>query len=520
LIWHIIKKDWKLLWPLVALVVAIQLALEWVIYNGGLFGEDPAAKVLLPPLTLAWFIGIAALSAAVVHQDPIPGVDQDWLIRPLSRTHLLAAKLGFVLLTISLPMITSNLTNALASGFALLPSLEAVAAKELFVFACFLVPVVALAATTRNMTELVFIAAALTVAFALSLSASAFLSGADWCSTCNSGISWIQHIVQHVGVLAGAAVILALQYYRRQTRLSRAFAVAGAVALVFVQVPWHMAFTVERWIAPAVAQNDIELAVTGAVAENVRTTSGGDRILHGRVGQAVENLRRRARPGGAPVEIELSAHATGLAADELLLADRIEFLAAADGRAPYVGDNAGELAGLFVPDTARPGSEPAATYQTLEIPARIVAARDPAHLELEYSLTLMKVISEHKVAALRGEIRSAELGICGTMNDRNILYLSCRTITQAPFCYGAALYDSQGRHNPEVVRCVPDYRRHMPAFMSTLSSYGIDMPLRDRNGVIAYAVDPADLDSSYVVFRIYGERSHFRRTVTVSPAAR
>ena len=141
MIGHIFKKDWKLLWPMAALVTIIQFGLEWAAYSGGFFGEDPAAKVLLPPLTLAWFIGIAALAAAVVHQDAIPGVDQDWLIRPLSRTHLLLAKLGFVLLIITVPMTVSNLADAMASGFALLPSLKAVVSKELFVLACFLVPV-------------------------------------------------------------------------------------------------------------------------------------------------------------------------------------------------------------------------------------------------------------------------------------------------------------------------------------------------------------------------------------------
>jgi hypothetical protein len=524
LIWHIFKKDWKLLWPMAALVTAIQFGLEWVVYSGGLFGEDPAAKVLLPPLTLAWFIGIAALSAAVVYQDAIPGADQDWLIRPLSRTHLLLAKLGFVLLTIIAPMAVSNLADALASGFAFLPSLMAVVSKDLFVLACFLVPVVALAAATRNMTELVIIAAALIVAFALSLSLSAFLFGADWCPTCNSGVSWLQHIVQHVGILAGAGVILALQYYRRQTDISRAFAVTGAVALVFVQLPWSTAFTLEQWMAPAGAVNGVELTVA-AVRKDAETTHGAgipgsgqaaQMLFHGRVGQAVENLRHRARPGSAPVAIELAAQAAGLSADELLLADRIEIEATApDGSSLYRGDNAGALAGLFTPESRQSGDSPGTTYQTLEIPAKVLATRTVAQLQLAYSLTLMKVIAEHKVAALGGEIQSPDIGICGTMNDRNVLYLSCKTLGQAPFCYSAALYGADARHNPEVLKCTPDYRRHVPAFMNVLSSYEIDMPLRDRNGVIDYAIDPSELGTSYIVFKIYGERSHFQRTVTV-----
>lgn len=526
MIWHIFKKDWTLLWPMAALVAAIQFGLEWAGYSGGLFGADPASKVLLPPLTLAWFIGIAALSAAVVHQDSIPGVDQDWLIRPLSRTHLLLAKLGFVLLTITVPMAVSNLADALASGFALLPSLGAVAWKELFVLVCFLVPVVALAATTRNMTELVILAAVLVVTFGLSLSLSAFLFGPDWCPTCNSGFSWLQHIVQHAGLVAGACVILALQYYRRWTNIAHAFAAIGAVALVFVQLPWGTGFAIERWIAAPDAGRGVELIVAAAMAENAEPTSGGARtrgsgqaaqmLLHGHVGQAVESLRRRALPDSAPLEIELTAQAAGLSADELLLADRIEIVASApDGRSLYRGDNAGALAALFTPESGQSGDSPGTTYQTVEIPAKVLVTRISAQLQLGYSLTLMKVIAQHKVAALAGEIQSADVGICATMNDRNAVYLSCKTIGQAPFCYSAALYDSDGRHNPEVLKCTPDYRRYMPAFMNALSQYGIDMPLRDRNGLINYTVDPSQLGTAYIVFKIYGERSHFRRTVTV-----
>ena len=101
---HLLIKDWKLLWPMTVLVTAIQVGHEWAVYRSGLFGESPGAEVLLRPLTLAWFAGIAALAAAAVHQDAVPGVDQDWLIRPLRRTELLLAKLLFAALTIGLPM--------------------------------------------------------------------------------------------------------------------------------------------------------------------------------------------------------------------------------------------------------------------------------------------------------------------------------------------------------------------------------------------------------------------------------
>ena len=199
MIGHILRKDWKLLWPMAALVVAIQVGYEWAAWSSGLLEHKTGAEALLRPLMLAWLIGIAALSAAVVQQDAVPGVDQDWLIRPLHRTDLLLAKLIFLALTISAPMFILNLAHALAMGMPFASSLTSVLSKELFIFASFVVPVAALASTTRNLTELIILGAALVVIFAASLSLSAFLFGPQWCPTCHTGMSWLQHLLQHVG---------------------------------------------------------------------------------------------------------------------------------------------------------------------------------------------------------------------------------------------------------------------------------------------------------------------------------
>ncbi len=521
-------KDWKLLWPMVLLVTAIQIGLEWAIFSAGLFGEDPAAGALLRPLTLAWLTGIAALAAAAVHQDAIPGIDQDWLIRPLRRTDLLLAKLAFVGLTVSVPMFALNLMDALASGFTLLPSLTAVLSKETFVFACFVLPVVALAATTRNMTELIVMGAALVVTFASSVSVSAFFLGADWCPTCNSGVSWLQHIVQHTGILAGALIILGLQFYRRRSDLSRALAIAGAASLAFVQLSWNTAFAVETWMTRAgtpPAGIRLELDEAARETSDAPDTRAGEgplgvrqatrSISRGRLGGAVEYMRRRARPGDAPVAIDLPVRAYGVAADELLLADRAEFHAfGGDGRLIYRGDNAGALAGLLTPLPASSSKEPGITYQTIEIPGRIYkSAAAGSGLQIHYSLTLMKLIAEHELAAVDGELKAAGVGRCATSRDRNTVYVRCKTIEQAPFCYSAALYGPGGKRNPDVLKCTPDYRRHFPAFMNVLALYGIDLPLRDRNGVVRYEIDGSDLSASYVLLRIYGEFDHFGRTL-------
>lgn len=520
---HILRKDWNLLWPMVAVVVAIQIVYEWAVFSSGLFGENPAAEALLRPLTLAWFIGIAALTVAVVHQDPIPGVDQDWLTRPLHRTQLLLAKMIFLALAISVPMFMLNLTHALALGMPVVASLIAVLSKELFIFACFIVPVAALAATTRNMTELMVLGATLVLVFAASVSLSAFFFGTDWCPTCHTGMAWLQHLGQHAGILVGAAVVLFLQYYRRQSTVARGLAIVGTVSLVFIQLPWNTAFHIEQWLsessgdAAAVAlelgnKSPSQDPASGAKSADSRQTT--QLLLRGQLDQAFVNLHRRARPGGAPVTIDLPVRIIGISADELLLSDRSQIqLFGEDGRLLYRGTSTGASAGLLAAD----GGEvaPGLTYQAFELPGNVYrnAAARTLRLQIEYALTLVKVRAEHKIAALDGELRSADLGICATRLDRNNVTVHCKSISQAPFCYSGTLYEADGRHDPEVFECVPDYRRHWPALVDVLNFYGIDLPVRDP---YATAPDGPKLETSYVLLKIYGELDHFKRTLTVA----
>jgi hypothetical protein len=125
------------------------------------------------------------------------------------------------------------------------PVLEAALAKDLFVFVCLIVPVAALAATTRNMTDIILFGAALFLVFSVSLSLSAFFLGAEWCPTCGTGMVWLQHFAQHLLILLGALVVLLLQYYRRRTALARAVALIGAASLVYLQLPWSSAYAIE-----------------------------------------------------------------------------------------------------------------------------------------------------------------------------------------------------------------------------------------------------------------------------------
>jgi hypothetical protein len=511
---------------MVALVLAIQVGYEFAAMSSGLFEHRTGAEALLRPLMLAWFIGIAALAAAVIQQDPVPGADQDWLIRPLNRTDLLLAKMIFLAVTVSAPMFVLNLAHALLLGMPFGASLTAVASKECFIFACFMLPVAALASTTRNLTELVILGAALMVIFAVSLSADAFVRGPEWCPTCHTGMSWLQHLLQHIGVVFGAGVILFLQYYRRGTAYARGLAVLGAVALVVVQIPWNTALGIERRISDTTGHAErvrVELAeappgidTPGPAARRPAAGQTTQLLLRGNVDQAFEDLHRRARSEDSPVLIDLPLRTIGASADEMLLLDRLHTqLFRSDGRLLYRGPDAGPSPGLLMPT---PSDAPDVTHQTIEIPGGVfrAAAAAPTRLQMDLSLTLVKMREEHKIAALDGEFRSAGLGLCATSRDGDSIILHCNSIMQAPFCYSAALYAADGRHNPEIFKCNPDYRRHWPALIDVLNFYGLELPVRDPYGIARYPVDASDLGHSYVLLKVYGERDHFGRVLTVA----
>jgi hypothetical protein len=157
-------------------------------------------------------------------------------------------------------------------------------------------------------------------------------------------------------------------------------------------------------------------------------------------------------------------------------------------------------------------------HQAIEIPGAGYrkAAAAAARFQVDYSLTLVKLVAEYKLAAFDGEVQSNDIGICATLADRNAVYLRCKTIEQAPFCYSASLYSAGAEHSSEVLRCIPDYRRHLPPFMEVMGLYGADLPLRDKNGNEIYRIDPADRSAAVVILRVYGELDHFRRALTSS----
>src|SRR5438034_11129806 len=89
MIWHICKKDLKLLWPFVLGAAGIQVTSAGLCYAMDHIRVTEALLNISNLLQLGALLASALLIATVVHLDAIPGVRQDWLVRPLSRRDLL-----------------------------------------------------------------------------------------------------------------------------------------------------------------------------------------------------------------------------------------------------------------------------------------------------------------------------------------------------------------------------------------------------------------------------------------------
>lgn len=154
MLWHIVRKDWKLLRHAILLVAICNALVRILAFAFGPF-DDIRGRALTTALSMidpAAIIATAALIVLIAQTDPIPGLAQDWLVRPIRRRDLLLAKIVSVALFAQAPIFLFEVAECLANGFPFWPSIAAPLARSLYMFLAFDLPVLALAALTRGHT--------------------------------------------------------------------------------------------------------------------------------------------------------------------------------------------------------------------------------------------------------------------------------------------------------------------------------------------------------------------------------
>lgn len=245
---HILKKDFKLVWRYAALFSALEFL--YVILLIFSYGAGPSADALQSILQFGIVVSGALLIVNLSHQDAIPGERQDWLVRPIERKHLLAAKLLSILLWVHGPIVAVDILYNFVNGSSFGSAIATAISHGVFVLLTHTLPLLALCSIARNLGEAIAAGIVLFLGMALGLTiTSAFhwelLRTMD--VTSGTGLRWIPLSAGYLVMLVGAMAVLFTQFFYRKTFFSRALTcgvwiVFGLVTAFF---PWKTAFAIE-----------------------------------------------------------------------------------------------------------------------------------------------------------------------------------------------------------------------------------------------------------------------------------
>jgi hypothetical protein len=509
---HILKKDWRLLWRLVVALAALQGLLA-----GARFGAGPfLAGLPTVPMSLLEMLAAAIVIALVVHQDPIPGTRQDWLVRPIARRDLFLAKLLFVVVLVQGPWFASDLLQGLVNGFPFGQSAGAALACAVWVLLTLGLPVLAFAAVTATVTETVLAAlGVLTVVIAFLIVPSLFGVTRPAALT---GFAWMPSLVREALWLFAAAGALILQYRSRRTWAARAL-LAGALLVgpCVAFLPWQATFRLEQLLTASSGDRG-SLAVVFAPGDGRFQPAPGQSLDDlqekpgvGPADVAAENQRRRAE-GARTVFLPL--HVSGLIPESRLLADRSEVrLVGRDGGTVY--DGTGEDLEL------RATTEHAAIHQGIRVPGAVYGrvSAEPLDLQIDYWFTVFRPSATYALPAQGGDERMPGIGRCATKVDdagTRVLF-ECRQPGERPSCLSVVLEHTPTRaRNPEVSLCAPDYSPYPGHTLpDALSRFGGRLPFYDPSGLIHYPVGGPQLSQSQVLVTAFQSTDHFSTRVVI-----
>ena len=203
---------------------------------------------LVLPL-VAWY-----LIARLIHAEALPGDRQFWITRPYRWHSLLAAKILFVAAFVVVPMIVADAVILHANGFSIFSQLGGLAAEQLLTASAILIPMLALAAVTTGLVQvvvvvLIFLAGAIFRSFVFM--ASALPGPADWVNT----------TVAATGTLLVASAVIVWQYSRRRTMIARWFGAAGLVLVLAItaRIPLRMAYAIQSQITNRIDASSVEI---------------------------------------------------------------------------------------------------------------------------------------------------------------------------------------------------------------------------------------------------------------------
>jgi hypothetical protein len=509
MIWHIFKKDAKLLWPLAALIAALQVCAaipHYLVDHGNGSVQIVIMGELLSALAL---LGVAVAAVVAMHQDPIPGTRQDWLIRPVRRLDLALAKLLFVLLMVQAPLWLVDIAIAMVRGFALPAASLAAAERNVEIFCQVALPGMMIGIVTRTFVEAFIVAVIGLVGYVSVFMVLLSMVFGIKVTLGNSGAGWMFDAAFDVFALVGTVLILTLQYSGRRTALARWLVAAGGALLICVLfIPWHFAFSMQSALSP-------EPAAARAIDVTLDQQAGRYRL-----------------PLGAAPAVTSALHVplrfTNLPADSSVVLDWAEVrITGLDGTMLYHGRSSISVDGQgsvfdaqFEVRAGRADGPVHSIDQRIYLPAVVYSrlADRQVRLAIDYSLTLFRSAGTYSVPAVGARESLPGLGRCATAIDAegDDIVIGCISTALQPSCFTGFLEQpATGLHNPEAHFCIP---RYAPAVLGNfwpdaLSRTGGEFRFFDRSGMVRFPVDGSKLAGARLNLTAFVPRDHFTRHI-------
>lgn len=519
MIWHILRKDVSVLWPIVLIAAAAHAASAILSIVLGPFQEPAELRALGYVLPHVSSLSLVALVGIVVHQESLLGTEQDWLIRPISRRDLLVEKLLFVLALGHGPLLVADLVECLGLGMNVGASMSAAASNAFLKFFILTVPAFCLATVTRNITEMLVAGVALVIACGVGmLTASVVMVEPPAISS--GGLAWMRDLAMVYTFAALGASILPLQYFRRRTAASRALVIAGGLAFagIWMFIPWAPSYALQQRIEHSTGSE----AFTVSVADGVLTSQvpGPDSNT---LGTALPPSLRNPVPS---VEVPLSIRIGGASEGSVLLLDHAKLrLLESDGRVAFES-----VTRLFSSRGARIDSTGAGadgarlSVQTLSIPRAVYlkVQGKPLRLEIVYDITEMAQEPTVSLAAADGKLTNWQGRSCITRFDAadGDIDVRCLTAGKIPSCVTVVVVNNMtGERNPAFSQCRADYVlypfRSSPLTPPLVKRFGAALPTYERSTNKALPVGPTAVPDASIQITTYSASGHYSRQLIV-----
>jgi hypothetical protein len=473
MVWHIFRKDVKLLWKMAA-GVALLNALRPFAPEAAGHGGYAAISLL------ATVLATALLIAAVVQADALSGLRQDWLVRPVRRRDLLLSKLAFTVLLIQLPIFIADVVEGLAAGLPFAPVLGAALSRGLFMLFALDLPALAFATLTRNLTE--GLAAGLVAALGVML----FLSVAQKPGQVNfSGVAWIGLALQTACALCGAVAVACLQYFRRRTMQARWLSGATlAVAVATQFLPFDRAFAIQK-----------KLSAKPEEAAGVQLSFE-------------PGPWKATMAGQANVMVQLPMRLTGASLNQRMVQDRlVARLVDANGKTTELPQYWGYSLPFYMGERF---------FARVLVPRGAVRflTTHSARLEMDYSLTLERIAAEQSLPMNSDELVNGPQR-CATGIDyaAQTLFVRCRAAGRVPCWHWSVEGPLFPGANGHAEGCLADYSPRFGDFTFTdpIGSWTYSFPFAAAGAPDGHA----ELMKTRLTVRTYEAVAHFTRHATI-----